>query len=207
MSLVDPFIPSQKPGARTALSQKPKPQLVNNITPYVERQQPVTRHQAPAKPQVSAATQTQAVPVTRASHAQPAQVSAKSVPRPARPYAAPIQPHEEKHRIQSKKIRRALSILHLVLGTAGIMGLGLFLPSLIIGELCIAAYALVTLVFRIPSNAIFALAATSLLGILVAQQFQDYSPVATVAIYTFMLLTVGALALIRETLRRNKVEA
>lgn len=197
MSLVDPFIPVNKPPHQPLASEqpsvqrtplvKPKPGLVNNVSPYIIRRPPKAAEHIQIQHKVQ---QHRPLP------AYPVPTSVEAAPKP--------QPRTKQKR---KKLRRVLSTLHLVLGTALIMGLGLFMPSQVIGEVCIGAYALVALIFRFPSNAIFALAATSLIGILIAQRFQDYSPVASVAIYTFLLLTVGALSLIRETMRRSKAEA
>jgi hypothetical protein len=203
MSLVDPFIPVNKPNS-APLPRKPKPDLVNNVAPYIVRR--------PPKP----TTEAHRVPIHRAPQPKPPVRMPATRPRqPEAHYPAPkptvaqrpIITIKTAPKTKRKKLHRTLSILHLVGGTAAIMGLGLFMPSLIIGEICVGLYALVVCIVRVPSNAIFSLAALSFIGILVAQQLQDYSPVANVAIYTFMLLAVGALSLIRETVRRNKVEA
>jgi hypothetical protein len=202
MTLVDPFIPTHS-SRPTLPPQKPKPGMVNNVAPYIVRNPPKAvdrvRVQRAPKPASQLAPP---APLARARQTLPRYPS----PTPSAP-AKPAHHSTTAAKPKHKKLGRTLSILHLLLGTAVIMGLGLFMPSLVIGEICVTAYALVALIVRIPSNAIFSLAAISLVGILVAEQFQDYSPVANVAIYTFMLLTVGALSLIRETVRRSKVEA
>jgi uncharacterized membrane protein YcjF (UPF0283 family) len=123
----------------------------------------------------------QAQPKTKIQHPQQL-VAEKSVAKPAK-----------KPRKKAAKLQTPLLVLAIVVGGF------LIQQSVAVGELCIVVYAAITLKQRIASRLTFILALVAFVGVLVMLLFQANEALAkNFALYSFLLLAVGVLSLVRE---------
>jgi hypothetical protein len=204
MTLVDPFIPTT-PAPRNKLAAKPKPQLVNNVARYIVNQPPKSmdvRPTAARAPSIMAKS-LQPTPPVPSRHAVAGRLR-KSAPRPQ----LTAQKAPALHKPQRKKSRRLLARLHLVIGGALIIAVGIFLQSLVVGQLCILGYGVFALIRRVPSRTTFGLGAISLLCVLILRRMNSDNPMAdTFAVYAFLLLAIGTITLVRDILIQDKARA
>jgi hypothetical protein len=221
---VDPFIPVKRP---TAPSLRAKPALVNNAAKYYVKR-PTTQILDLTPKKVSSPPQGQAKPAIRLPATQPPPEGRFAQGRPLG--GPPRQgtslaalrltlPEEAEQPTTSqipgqvlpsvkKPSGRVWNKVQLVVAAGLIIGIGVLMQSLIIGELCILAYAIFAVARRVPSHTTFMLAGISLASILVLMRVNSYSPLAgNFAVYAFMLLALGVITLVRETVAQNKQRA
>lgn len=158
-------------------------QLVDPFVPVTSKQPPAPQKAAP-EPSVAFVHPRQAV----TSEVKPSQ------PLPA-PKPAPVsQPRPAPPR-RSKRFR-SLLVNGVIIIVA--VGLGLSIRSLIVGQIAIAVYAVLALVFRVSSRTTFLLAVLSLGVVLVSTVRSDSGLAGTFAAHAFLLLVVGTVCLARE---------
>jgi len=134
-------------------------------------------------------------PINANTHASNVQ---KSKLRPYQHVPAHNKTSIRKRNIFSKLFKLAQFPL-LILGAVIV---GLSMQSLVLGEIAICIYTIIALVLRLPSRLTFQLAFISLLGILVLNIIgKDSTLITNFAVYSFLLLGVGAISLFRETYR------
>lgn len=175
MTRVDPFVPvhGQQPKAR--------PGLTNNIP-----QQPTTRPKT-----------ARSVDGMRVVPASPSPVkAATTTPRPfAAPPAAKKPAKKPKRQRPGKfaKLQSVLLVLMIVLGGF------LIQQSVVVGEACIALYAVVALKQRVAPRLTFLLALLAFIGVIILLVFRANATLANnFALYSFLLLAVGLLCYARE---------
>ncbi len=172
---------SLRPSAKTQQHvTKPYPGLVNNVP------QP-TRAQPPKPRLISDINRTRPIPRPRPVVATPP----ADLPRPAHAAASAATAPHKRHRFRGK-IQTFVIVLAAIAAS-------FMLQSLVTGEIVIAGYAVFALVGRVPSRTTFLLACLSLLGVAGLGLFGNNDTVASnFTVYTFLLLSVGALSLARE---------
>lgn len=80
--------------------------------------------------------------------------------------------------------------------------------SAVVGEIAIAVYAIVALKQRIASRLTFILALLAFVGVLLLLIFQaNQTLAANFALYSFLLLAVGVLSLVRELMNTKDPHA
>jgi hypothetical protein len=137
-------------------------------------------------------------------------------PRPQRPVTPPapqaepqLQPDKvrtkqkfswDKQEVEPKKVS-TIALLSVV----AIASLALF--SVQIGQIALAVYAVIALWRRWPSQQTFALALAMFAGIIITQLIEPFQEISNnLAVYAFLLLCIGVVALAREV-RRDGQEA
>lgn len=175
---IDGVMPAAPPIKRHRPSYRgPAPSLHLQYLPKLPSQQSTSR------PQLAAPQQSVRQPELPPAPASSAQPVAAAVPKSA------------KH----KRSKEAISTVWLVVGAA-IAGLALF--SVIAGQLAIAIYGLAALWRRWSSQQTFGLALVMVGGIIIASLLPPFRGVAdNLAVYTFLLLCIGTVALGREVRR------
>lgn len=100
-----------------------------------------------------------------------------------------------------KKARSWPAVAQGVLLILGTVCVGLFISTLVFGELVIAAYAVFALIKRVPSRTTFMLALIALgsVVLLLVIRGGETGLSDNFAVYTFLLLVVGTICLGRET--------
>lgn len=94
---------------------------------------------------------------------------------------------------------RALRIVQFPLIIIAAVIVGLFMQTLVFGEIEIGIYAILALVLRFSSRTTFQLAFITLIGIVLLSVIgKDVTLATNFAVYTFLLLGVGTVLLIRE---------
>ncbi|HSW80635.1 MAG TPA: hypothetical protein VLG47_07700 [Candidatus Saccharimonadales bacterium] len=97
---------------------------------------------------------------------------------------------------RTKRMLAALQVPGIILASVVI---GYFMQSLVYGEIAIAVYAIVALLFKVASRTTFMLALMSLFVIIITVIANPGSTLSTnFAVYTFLLLVVGTVSLGRE---------
>jgi hypothetical protein len=127
---------------------------------------------------------------TAAAQAQPkAKIQQQQQPAVDKPVAKPTN----KQRKKASKLQTPLLVLAIVIGGF------LIQQSAAVGELCIVVYAIITLKQKIASRLTFILALVAFVGVLVMLLLQANEALAkNFALYSFLLLAVGVLSLMRE---------
>jgi len=162
--------PAAKQATRPAQAQRRPAPVIDNVL-HPQRLTPATHDSS--KPHV---------PVLRPvpTEQQPRQTTTRPIPKPA-----------TKHR-RLATLKTPLLLLGLVLA-------GLLLQSDIAGQIMIAAYGIFALIARIPSKVTFTLAFLTFISIAVLLTVRAHNGLAAnFAIYAFLLLAIGAIALGRE---------
>ncbi len=138
-------------------------------------------------------------------------------PKPTRPHIeqAPPSPWRQsiKHttpvsgKAKAEKTHRTLNLwrtLRLPLAIVATLGIGLFAPSLLAGEIIIGLYAIFALIRGVSSRTTFLLALAALMGIVVLLAFQGNDDTSNnFAVYAFLLLAVGTITLGKEVHAAN----
>lgn len=94
---------------------------------------------------------------------------------------------------------RALRIVQFPLIIIAAVIVGLFMQTLVFGEIAIGIYAILALLLRFSSRTTFQLAFITLIGIVLLSVIgKDVTLATNFAVYTFLLLGVGTVLLIRE---------
>lgn len=97
------------------------------------------------------------------------------------------------------KTRRKISTLAIIGLVFAAVFIGLSLFSLELGQILLAFYAVIAIWKRVASQQIFAFALAMFAGIIVASAVPALKPVAeNLAVYAFLLLCIGTIALARE---------
>jgi hypothetical protein len=184
------------------------PQLIDPIIPAtpVRKRRPV-KLRSPARARL-------ATPQTRRTQrhriAPPRQPQPKPAPQPVilQPAPQPDRPFAEPTKKQSWLARhpRLHRILHLFLLPGVIIGgaiVGIVIQSAAVGQAVLALYAIIALIFRIESKQTFAIALLMLCALIAMLLFYTSNTLATnFAIYTFILLIIGVISLLREVRER-----
>ena len=109
----------------------------------------------------------------------------------------------------TKKRRLASLIVKTLLIPLAIIAaviIGMFMQTLVFGEVAVCLYAIFALVLRISSRTTFQLAFITLIGILLLSATGKNDVLANnFAVYTFLLIVIGTLSLIRENYRTISV--
>lgn len=189
--VIDQFLPVQprsRSRAATAAYQRRPVSIQSRLRQHLTR--PIGQRPQAAKPQVSEMPETsrgarRGVPLL------------KPAPKPGRPYANPRQSQSwlDKHpRLQHLTNRLQLPLV--IIG--GMIG-GVLVQSLVAGQIILAIYAIVALIFRIDSRTTFVAAFLSVCALVGLIVFKGGTPLATnLAVYSFILLIIGAMTLWRE---------
>lgn len=118
-------------------------------------------------------------------------------PQPERPFANPPQRHVWSSR--HPRLHRLSRLLLLPAIIAGGAVAGIVIQSAVVGQAVLALYAIVALIFRIESKLTFTIAFLMLCVMVGMLLFYTNSTLATnFAIYTFILLIIGVVSLLRE---------
>ena len=208
MELVDPFMPQHKPtrqqARRTALQSpitaakpqlaKYRPDAAGSFKPGLASHQTLGQTLSPRP--IPTPQTTAPLPTSRPVPTQPAAPRLQSSVA-KKTFAAPVR--------QTNKLKAFAQTTAIVIWA---LALGLGVYSQTIGELAIAAYALVTLLFRLNSRISFGLALCAFAGIGIAQSVKPETNIAAnFAVYAFLLLAVGTVSLwleVRQQARLNK---
>jgi hypothetical protein len=112
-------------------------------------------------------------------------------------------PHQKQWLSNHPALRRTLQILQVPAIILGSLVGGILVQSLVIGQVVLAVYAIAALIFRIDSRTTFILAFLLLCGLVGLLIFRTNNAIATnFAVYTFILLLVGVVSLLREVRER-----
>lgn len=169
--------------------------------------------QPPQKPkqQLASALQTSIRPDIRPAHRKLQETPRSPSPRrnDFRPAPTPTPATPQPSRLPAKTKRRRLRIsrekLETLFGLLLIAGIGMGLQSLMFGQLCVVAYGVFALVRRVPSSTTLSLAGISLMSIIVMAILNSYNPlIPNFAVYSFLLLLIGVISLVREILAQTK---
>lgn len=199
--LVDSFSPVRPANSRKALNAQYGAQW---LRPSRDEPIPTVRAQHPHAP-----VKAQQIPYAQLirPHLMPPSLQHKRIQNKAqklRPYqVAPMQ----KTRTKPKGLfLRVINKLQLPAVIMGAVVLGLLMQSLAFGEIAICAYAILAFSIHISSRTTFQLAFIALVGIVVLSAIGKDSNLSTnFAIYTFLLILVGTISLIRESYRSLSV--
>jgi hypothetical protein len=97
---------------------------------------------------------------------------------------------------RAKRLLSALQVPGIILASVLV---GYFMQSLVYGEIAVAVYAVIALLFKVASRTTFMLALMSLFVIIITVIANPGGTLSTnFAVYTFLLLVVGTLSLARE---------
>jgi hypothetical protein len=170
-----PGVSRQPWSAQTAKSTPAAPH--QTLTPQLARHKPATR--------------------VTASSARVADTAMSGTP-PKQPVPAPVPTRAQSQPIPAR--RTAWQRLQSPLIIIGCMIAGFAVQTLTLGLIAIAIYGVLALIFRVYSRTTFTLALISLLAVPIILVVKQNSEVASnFATYTFLLIVIGIIALIRES--------
>ncbi len=186
MQIVDPFVPvkRKRPQPRQRSSDRAK---ARHHDIYTVR-----------KPQLAQTKPPSIIPRPLAKTPNPP--SAKTPEPPPVPLQA-NQPFATAIEINPKKpgrLKRIGAIAGQIIIFAGLLAIGFFARSVIIGQILIIIYAVFAFVMKIESRTTYILALMSLAVVLVASLRADSGLASAFAVYAFLLLVIGTLCLGRE---------
>lgn len=192
---VDPFIPVTKPEPPRPARTRPPINQKGSVDGII--QPPVH----PERTEPLAETQFVGPRESLPRPPQPTRPISESRPQPPKhaQFAPTPQPHPQPG--QAARFSRLKKMSSLILQSLIFMSLfavGLLLQSVVVGQLLILAYAIFVFLFRIESRTTFALALISLAVVLIASVRSDTGLASTFAVYAFLFLVIGTMALGRE---------